>query len=321
MPRRAGRRERAGHREQRHALAARNIRCWWSAAVRRHRRWREARRAGDRQLGWSSDGLRRERMKRQIGSAYGGLKPCSPRRSRPIVVSWLINRVSCPASCCSQCREWPIPVSSARSSRCASMTKMARSALASGTSAPGSRFRGLLRQLEIEPGEAPDCAVHHGGPVEPGRGFVLHSTDWGGQDTLQVNGDNGQIFAMTGTIDVLRAIAGGPRARAMDRRARLCRLGRRTARRGNDAARLVRGARRIRKSCSTRRPTSDGARRSRRKGSTRACWQARPAPPRFQHIKISLYLPFGAAASNGCADPALKTRISNNRRIKRGDPG
>jgi len=73
----------------------------------------------------------------------------------------------------------------------------------------GISFRGLLRQLDIEPGEAPDCAVHHGGPVEPGRGFVLHSTDWGGQDTLQINGDAGKLFAMTGTIDVLKAIAEG----------------------------------------------------------------------------------------------------------------
>ena len=73
----------------------------------------------------------------------------------------------------------------------------------------GISFRGLLKQLEIDPGEAPDCAVHHGGPVEPGRGFVLHSTDWGGQDTLQVNGQKGELFAMTGTIDILRAIAEG----------------------------------------------------------------------------------------------------------------
>ncbi|NUT00763.1 MAG: YqgE/AlgH family protein [Sphingomonas sp.] len=73
----------------------------------------------------------------------------------------------------------------------------------------GLRFRGLLQQLDIEPGVAPDCAVHHGGPVEPGRGFVLHSTDWGGQDSLQVNGANGPMFAMTGTIDVLKAIAEG----------------------------------------------------------------------------------------------------------------
>ena len=73
----------------------------------------------------------------------------------------------------------------------------------------GLRFRGLLKQIDIDPGEAPDCAVHHGGPVEPGRGFVLHSTDWGGQDSLQVTGPNGTTFAMTGTIDVLKAIAEG----------------------------------------------------------------------------------------------------------------
>lgn len=73
----------------------------------------------------------------------------------------------------------------------------------------GISFRGLLKQLEIDPAQAPDCAVHHGGPVEPGRGFVLHSTDWGGQDSLEVAGPNGAIFAMTGTIDVLKAIAEG----------------------------------------------------------------------------------------------------------------
>lgn len=71
----------------------------------------------------------------------------------------------------------------------------------------GLRFRTLLRQLDIDSGDAPDVAVHHGGPVEPGRGFVLHSLDWGGQDTLQVAGPSGKLFGMTGTIDVLRAIA------------------------------------------------------------------------------------------------------------------
>lgn len=78
-----------------------------------------------------------------------------------------------------------------------------------GQKRAGITFRGLLRQLDIDPGEAPDCAVHHGGPVEPGRGFVLHSTDWGGQDSVQVNGKDGAIFAMTGTIDILKAIAEG----------------------------------------------------------------------------------------------------------------
>ncbi len=73
----------------------------------------------------------------------------------------------------------------------------------------GITFRALLHQLDIDPGEAPDCLVHHGGPVEPGRGFVLHSTDWGGQDSVQVNDETGSLFAMTGTVDVLRAIAEG----------------------------------------------------------------------------------------------------------------
>jgi putative transcriptional regulator len=78
-----------------------------------------------------------------------------------------------------------------------------------GQKRAGITFRGLLRQLDIDPGVAPDHAVHHGGPVEPGRGFILHSEDWGGQDTLHVTGPGGALFAMTGTIDVLRAIAEG----------------------------------------------------------------------------------------------------------------
>ena len=70
---------------------------------------------------------------------------------------------------------------------------------------PGARLRPLMAQLGLDPGSAPDAPVHHGGPVEPGRGFVLHSDDWGGQDTVAVAG----LGAMTGTIDVLRAIAEG----------------------------------------------------------------------------------------------------------------
>ena len=73
----------------------------------------------------------------------------------------------------------------------------------------GLRFRSLLKQLDIDPGSAPDTAIHHGGPVEPGRGFILHSADWGGEDSVQVNGLGGVLCAMTGTIDVLRAIAEG----------------------------------------------------------------------------------------------------------------
>ncbi len=69
----------------------------------------------------------------------------------------------------------------------------------------GLSFHELLGQFEIDPGAAPDAPVHYGGPVEPRRGFVLHSTDWGGQDTIDVAGR----WALSGTVDVLRAIAEG----------------------------------------------------------------------------------------------------------------
>ncbi len=73
----------------------------------------------------------------------------------------------------------------------------------------GITLAGLLRQLDLDPSGVADCAIHHGGPVEPSRGFVLHSTDWGGQDTLMVAPEQAPPFAMTATIDVLRAIAEG----------------------------------------------------------------------------------------------------------------
>ena len=63
----------------------------------------------------------------------------------------------------------------------------------------------LMRQLDIDPGDTPEIAVLAGGPVEPQRGFVLHSPDWGGQDTRHVAGR----WAFTGTRDVLVAIAEG----------------------------------------------------------------------------------------------------------------
>jgi len=69
----------------------------------------------------------------------------------------------------------------------------------------GVRFRELLEEVGLDPGEAPDCPVHNGGPVEPGRGFVLHSTDWGGADTIEVQ----PLCALSASIDILRAIAEG----------------------------------------------------------------------------------------------------------------
>ncbi len=66
-------------------------------------------------------------------------------------------------------------------------------------------FHTLLKRLEIDVGEAPDAPVHMGGPVEPQRGFILHSLDWGGEDSVQV----GDKWALTGTLDILRAITEG----------------------------------------------------------------------------------------------------------------
>lgn len=74
-----------------------------------------------------------------------------------------------------------------------------------GDTIEGLGFHELLKQFGIEPGETPDAPVHFGGPVEPRRGFVLHSNDWGGQDTIDVAGR----WALSGTVDVLRAIAEG----------------------------------------------------------------------------------------------------------------
>ncbi len=69
------------------------------------------------------------------------------------------------------------------------------------------KVRDLLRQLDIDPGGAPaEARVHFGGPVEHGRGFVLHSADYGAEGaTLKVS----DSFAMTATVDVLQALARG----------------------------------------------------------------------------------------------------------------
>jgi len=68
-------------------------------------------------------------------------------------------------------------------------------------------FKDLVSQLEIGNGTcACDCGVHFGGPVEPGRGFVLHSKDYSSDlSTLTVDGE----FCMTATTDVVEKLAAG----------------------------------------------------------------------------------------------------------------
>ncbi|KQM19750.1 hypothetical protein ASE49_04725 [Novosphingobium sp. Leaf2] len=69
----------------------------------------------------------------------------------------------------------------------------------------GVRFHDVLEELEIDPGDSPNREIMNGGPVEPGRGFILHSTDWGGTDTIAVQ----PLCALSASMDVLRAIADG----------------------------------------------------------------------------------------------------------------
>ena len=73
--------------------------------------------------------------------------------------------------------------------------------------APELRFGDLLAQLKIEAGaELPETRVHFGGPVEHGRGFVLHTSDYGAEDSsLSVSPE----FSMTATVDILRDMAKG----------------------------------------------------------------------------------------------------------------
>lgn len=74
-----------------------------------------------------------------------------------------------------------------------------------GATIDGLGLHDLLDQFDIAHGDAPDAPVHFGGPVDPRRGFVVHSGDWAGQDTIAVAGR----WSLSSTVDVLRAIAAG----------------------------------------------------------------------------------------------------------------
>lgn len=71
---------------------------------------------------------------------------------------------------------------------------------------PSVAFKDLLSQLDLPlSGVRVDPIVHFGGPIETGRGFVLHSTDFMREDTVRIN----ENIGITGTVDILRAIAEG----------------------------------------------------------------------------------------------------------------
>jgi len=64
----------------------------------------------------------------------------------------------------------------------------------------------LFAQLDISPSRTVNSRpVHFGGPVEAGRGFVLHTSDYNEEATLLVDGN----IAVTATLEILRAIGKG----------------------------------------------------------------------------------------------------------------
>jgi putative transcriptional regulator len=80
--------------------------------------------------------------------------------------------------------------------------------------APMMRFGDLLSQLDIHseestiepPAELMEMPVLFGGPVEQGRGFVLHTSDYFMNDSSLPVAEN---IALTATVDILRAMAKG----------------------------------------------------------------------------------------------------------------
>jgi putative transcriptional regulator len=71
----------------------------------------------------------------------------------------------------------------------------------------GLSFQDMMRKLELQvTPQTPNFPVLYGGPVEIGRGFVLHSGDYDSADaTLPVSED----ISLTATLDILRAIGDG----------------------------------------------------------------------------------------------------------------
>ncbi|GEO84181.1 MULTISPECIES: YqgE/AlgH family protein [Alphaproteobacteria] len=55
------------------------------------------------------------------------------------------------------------------------------------------------------PEHARDFPIQSGGPVETGRGFVLHSDDYSGDSSIPVSDD----ISLTATLDIVREIAAG----------------------------------------------------------------------------------------------------------------
>jgi putative transcriptional regulator len=73
----------------------------------------------------------------------------------------------------------------------------------------GMSFEKLMKQLKLDVPEGihvPDLTVHFGGPVQPSRGFVLHSDDYSVKGATLAVTDG---IALTATMDALKALTTG----------------------------------------------------------------------------------------------------------------
>lgn len=74
-----------------------------------------------------------------------------------------------------------------------------------GTTIDGVGLHSLLDNFGIDTGGVADMPVLRGGPVEPRRGFILHSLDWQNEHMVAV----GDGWGLCGSLDILKDIAEG----------------------------------------------------------------------------------------------------------------
>ncbi len=67
-------------------------------------------------------------------------------------------------------------------------------------------FRALLDQLNVPIGPStPEVPIHYGGPVDPVRGFVMHSTEYKRVGTTEIS----PVVSLTATIEILQDMSVG----------------------------------------------------------------------------------------------------------------
>ena len=76
-----------------------------------------------------------------------------------------------------------------------------------GAVAHGIGFHELLRQFDIDPGEAPDCPIHLGGPVEPQRGWILTSRP---PDDVEYRGVGAGLYLSASPVFLRRVLTTRP---------------------------------------------------------------------------------------------------------------